>query len=458
MAISVRGFNFSKRTNSTARPTIEDGQQYLCNFKQPTSIINPTIVVEGWDLTYNYATIAGDTERWYYVTDVRLLTNDLFEVDLKVDALATFRPNILATEAYVLRSGLVRNQDITDSFYPAVTGSSRRSYHEQFIPLANPGFILSVIGQDESAISNFTGVATYYIISETALCNLVKYIFDQDNFTDEIDDQVVKTFFNPSQYLISCMYCPFVSGGTGDTIKLGWWDTGISANKVSSVTPIALDEVEVTIPRVNDNAEHYQNYEPYSQYRLYIPYVGMVELSAHLLKGESTLRFNGYVDIPTGNMQMRVNGGTTGRLIATYEANCCASLPLAQSSLQLNTFSAVTGGLSILTDWIGGQFGNAVDDIADTITSAQRQVSINGNAGQMSQRSFIPDIYVILDYFSQVEKDYSEHGAPLCETRTLSELSGGYVKCLGANVRSTRATRSELDEIDNYLNTGVFLE
>lgn len=457
MAISVRGFNFSKRVNSTSRPTIEDGEQYLCNFKMPTSITNPTILVTGWDVTYNYATIAGDIERWYFVKDCRIVGNELFEIDLEVDVLATARTSLQSFEAYVLRSAIDSDYTITDSYYPTTAGSSRLSNSAEFVPLTSPGFILSVVGNDADAISNYSGVAKYYMLNETAMANLVKYIFDQDNYSDEITDQVVKTFFNPSQYIISCMYCPFASSALGDTIKLGWWDTGIVATEVSPTVPLELSGCTITIPRADSRADHYLNYEPYSNYRMYIPYLGMIDLSAHMLKGQTSLTISGVMDYPTGNLQLRINGDT-GRLIGTYECNACPSLPMAQSSMELNTFSAITGGLSILTDWIGGSFGGQVDDIADTITSAQRQISVNGNAGQMSQKTFTRNAFIYLDYFSQVEKDNSEHGSPLCQTVTLSSVWGGYCKCLQAHYQNTRLTKPEIEQIDSYLNGGVFLE
>ena len=453
MAISIRGFSFKKKLNSTRRPNLSDGVQKPCVFKTPTSIVNPTVIVTGWNDRWNYATIGGDIERWYYVTDVKHINNDQSEVTLSVDALATYRPEIFNTEAYVLRSSVRRNIDIADSFYPTKAGQLQKKSSEQFIPSATPGFILSVMGIDQNAISTFTGAVTYYIMTETSLASLIKFIFNDENFTEEVTDKVVKTFFNPSQYLVSCMYCPFVSGGTGDSIKVGWWNTGIPATKVGSA-PIEIDSVTVAIPRPNSNPDHYLNYEPFAHYRIYIPFVGMQELSANMLKGDNSLTLSGYVDVPTGNMQLKVIGSNTGKTIATYEANCCASMPLAQSSLQLNTFSGVTGGLSILGDYLGGGF----NDIMDSVQSAQKQISINGNAGQMSQRTFDGSATIICDFFTQVDKDNSEHGAPLCETTILSELSGGYVKTLKAHFTSERATLAEINEIDNYLNGGVILE
>lgn len=457
MALSIRGFSFNKKLNSTQRPNISDGAQRLCVFKTPTSIINPTVIVTGWDDRWNYATIGSDIERWYYVTDVKHLNNEQCEVTLSVDVLATYRPEIFNTEAYVLRSSVRRNVDIADSFYPTKAGQLQKKNSAQFMPLVNPGFILSVMGIDQNAVSTFTGAVTYYIMTETSLASLIKFIFNEENFTEEVTDKVVKTFFNPSQYLVSCMYCPFVSGGMGDSIKIGWWDTGIPAAKAGSA-PIQIDTVTLTIPRPDTRTEHYLNYEPYAHYRLYIPFVGMQELSSNLLKGDSAIAISGYVDVPTGNMQLKVTGSDTGRIIATYEANCCASMPLAQSSLQLNTFSAITGAVSIAGDYLGGSFGESVNDILDTVQSAQKQVSINGNAGQMSQREFDSTATIICDYFMQVDKDNSEHGAPLCESVILSELSGGYVKTLKAHFTSERATLTEINEIDNYLNGGVILE
>ena len=243
--------------------------------------------------------------RYYYVTDVEYLSNGLTRLHLKVDALASFRGSIASVNAYVRRSASNKNIDIIDSFYPARSGSVQKESAAQFIPLGNPGFIVAIIGTREDAISNTSGAARYYLLSDTALANLMKWIFTESNYETEITDQVVKTFFNPSQYILSCMYCPFASGSTGEEIQLGWWNTGISALELSPQTPIVIDPVTINIPR-NYTGNDYRNYEPYTTYRIYIPFIGMQTIAASLLKGASSITISGVIDICTGTLMVKL--------------------------------------------------------------------------------------------------------------------------------------------------------
>lgn len=185
----------------------------------------------------------------------------------------------------------------------------------------------------------------------------------------------------------------------------------------------------------------------------------MQGIASNLLYGAESLVLSGYVDIPTGNMQLKLKGNL-GKTIATYEANCCSALPLAQSSMPLNEFTAIAGGAGIIGDAFSslGSFGKNVSDMLDSISTASRQVSINGSSGQMSQRQFESNVILFCDYYEQVEKDNEDHGSPLCKVRTLSALSGGFVKCLGAHFSNTVANYTECREIENYMNGGMYIE
>lgn len=456
--MEIKAWNFAKRENSTLQPDNDNpGKTFEAVLKASTSIINPVLKVTDFDDSMNYFSIP-EFDRYYFITDIVHVNSDICEVYGKVDTLASHKGAILNTNAYVLRATKENDIRVTDAFYPSKAGTTQKENHAHFIPLINPGFIISVMGIDEDAISTFTGAVTYYIVSETALANLIKFIFNQDNFAEEITDKVVKTFFNPSQYLVSCMYCPFLSGTGGSTIKVGWWDTGIIATQADA-QPVKIDDIAIPIPRPNSDANHYLNYEPYSNYRIYIPYVGMQGIASNLLYGAESLVLSGYVDIPTGNMQLKLKGNL-GKTIATYEANCCSALPLAQSSMPLNEFTAIAGGAGIIGDAFSslGSFGKNVSDMLDSISTASRQVSINGSSGQMSQRQFESNVILFCDYYEQVEKDNEDHGSPLCKVRTLSALSGGFVKCLGAHFSNTVANYTECREIENYMNGGMYIE
>lgn len=452
-------YKFSKRINSSKIPT--GGTDINFTFKRGESgdLLNPVIDVTNVDDTYNYVYLP-ILSRYYWVTNIEFVSNAIYRYYLAIDVLASYRSGILSNESYILRASAESNNEITDTFFPAVSGSEQIENHAQFIPLANPGFIVAVMGVDENQISNNSGVVTYYLFSDTALANLVKFIFNKNNYQDEFTDAVVATFFNPSQYLVSCMYCPFASGTTGELVKIGWWETDISARVLNPNTPISIDEITLDIPRPNGNINHFLNQNPFASYRLYIPFLGMQEISSALLKNETQIKINGVIDICTGTMMIKVTGGS-GKIIATYECTGCVNLPLAQSSMPVNTVTGISAGVKAVSDlfgWNQTSFDGAVNDIASGILSFNRQVSINGSAGNSAQRSFDSYARIICDYTTLAGTDYSDHGAPLCAVRQLSNLSPGYVKCLSPHFENSVANRQEIEMIENYMSGGMYLE
>ena len=62
--------------------------------RESTNIIEPSIMVEGEDLTgYNYAYIA-DFGRYYFVESIDIVREDLWRLTLKVDVLESFQTAI----------------------------------------------------------------------------------------------------------------------------------------------------------------------------------------------------------------------------------------------------------------------------------------------------------------------------------------------------------------------------
>ena len=121
MAFTVNFYNFSKRENSTKRPA-GNGNQFSCNIKMPSGVLNPVIELSTTtNMTqYNYCKIAHFQDRYYFVSDW-VSDHGLWIAHLKVDVLATYKTDILASTQYVLRSASKSNLTIPDAIYPVST-------------------------------------------------------------------------------------------------------------------------------------------------------------------------------------------------------------------------------------------------------------------------------------------------------------------------------------------------
>ena len=99
MAHSFVFGNVAKRKNSTLQGATTASYNVL--FKSPTSLDNPVITLTHSGIfTYNYATYNG---RYYFVTDVISRNNDLWEIHLKLDSLATYKSEILVSLKNILK-------------------------------------------------------------------------------------------------------------------------------------------------------------------------------------------------------------------------------------------------------------------------------------------------------------------------------------------------------------------
>lgn len=97
--IDVYFYNIKKRLNSTARPSSQ-GTKYECLFKDATSILNPVLKLQlSSKPDYNYFKI---DNRYYWITDIISLHNNLWQVSGAIDPLATLKGHIQSTSAFVL--------------------------------------------------------------------------------------------------------------------------------------------------------------------------------------------------------------------------------------------------------------------------------------------------------------------------------------------------------------------
>ena len=106
----------TKRENSTATPVSQPGMfsqhiQYEVKLKQPTSVLNPSFIISmGGHDGQNFVWAFG---RYYWVTEIVSLANNLWEVRCKIDPLGSYRGHIRNTQAFVLYDSTA-NSEIPD--------------------------------------------------------------------------------------------------------------------------------------------------------------------------------------------------------------------------------------------------------------------------------------------------------------------------------------------------------
>lgn len=100
-------YNNTKRLNSTAAAP-GSYTKIECVLKQGTSFLNPVLIVNlSGTPSYNYMKFEN---RYYWITDIISVKNDLWEIYGRVDVLGTFKGHIQATSAFVLYDSTANTQ------------------------------------------------------------------------------------------------------------------------------------------------------------------------------------------------------------------------------------------------------------------------------------------------------------------------------------------------------------
>ena len=96
MSLKLTLWKFSKRENSTAIPSAP-GTELDILLKDRTQILSPVFLLELSSYPdYNYALFEG---RYYFITQIESLREDLWSLSCRVDVLGTYKASIQATTA-----------------------------------------------------------------------------------------------------------------------------------------------------------------------------------------------------------------------------------------------------------------------------------------------------------------------------------------------------------------------
>lgn len=100
--------------------TMEESKEFNCAIKSDdgVNIINPTVLISNSDiLRYNYAYIPS-FNRYYYISSIDILNNNVYQVNLDEDVLMSWRIDIRNSKVKLSRSFDYRNYYLKDNLLP----------------------------------------------------------------------------------------------------------------------------------------------------------------------------------------------------------------------------------------------------------------------------------------------------------------------------------------------------
>ena len=447
-------YTFSKRHNSTKRPT-DSGTAVTVTLKGGCDLLAPIFLLEySGTPSFNYMAFG---TRYYFVTGIKSVRNNLWEVSAEVDALATWHTDISAMSPYVLYYSHT-NTEIADRRLTPKTTQTTHSNTASFGFLGkNHCFILTVIGEDQTAsfavtpsqIRDLYGSDTNgYIDRYEASLNdlLVNHPISGATVEDVLIDMgrffcdYLKTAAGAFTYagtvsdnIKSCIILPVQAGAIGGTpgvnIKVGAINTGVDAFRISD--RYITDSATVNIPW---QASDWRRLDPYHEIYLYIPAIGLIALSPSDLVGETSLTVKMTMDTLSGDAIFEVKSATK----CVYYCNTNLATGYALGSSQTNPAGAMNSILALAgaamgnpAAALGGALGvaNSMKPTPTCIGSNSGGAILGIGADEITCYTVFHDTNVSPSSIS------AEKGTPYNGVLSLSGVSG-YVLCKSFFARS----------------------
>ena len=486
---------FAKKENSTKVPpsgTLTLALQGI--LKEPCSIMTPVIKIERLPADaipgdYTYARWV-QADRYYFIEDW-VWVNGLWEVHMKEDVLATFKTQIGNSTEYVLRTDSTTdfNGEITDTTYPATTDIVSESYSLSNIFTTDLTVGCYIVGIISGGTSQAVGAISYFAMTSAQFGALKDKLFSNDNLeimgiidsggqqlVQDLSQEVLKTLYNPYQYIVSCMWFPFGKSAIPSTspvssIKIGWWDYPLSGDRLYAQTFELGNEQFAITAHPQASRGSYLNYAPYTR-RTLLGRFGSVPIDTTMFVVGNKINVSYMIDLITGQCYTKISrrDETTSPPSEDLliERNFLLGVPIQIAQVgtdylgtavsAINTIPQIMGGaISGIASGKGaimGAIAGGASGIYNTLQSAMPQVESSGQNG-----SFLApanNTHVIEQFYKIVDEDIAHRGRPLCELRQLNTLTG-FILCAEGEI-DISCYDNERKEIVRYLTEGFFWE
>ena len=316
-----------------------------------------------------------------------------------------------------------------------------------------------------------TGLISLYTPSATQLNLLAAYLWSSNFVTSMVKD----LYADPMDVIVNVGILPFnVTPAGTKSIKVGDRDTGISANYPDS----NYYNFDMGTSVLEEIVGAYTDYSPYTKGQIFIPFVGYVPIDIDAFMGH-TIGLKYKVDLCTGSaiaFLMR-----DSRVYQQFACNVLTNIPLSAAN-----YSQMWGTLLSATAVLAGAGATAGAGLASSGAAAAGESAMNMGSVAKTGASAASDImtgmatkpemqksnnlaatagllgnkcaYLILERPNLARPGHQNEfiGYPSFITTQLGGLSG-YTRVSSIKLGISGATAKELQEIDNYLKSGVII-
>ena len=485
------GIEFNKRKNSTKIPTtsgtikevvVKGNFGYENQFESTKcSILAPSFFVTG-AVGYGYCKV---WDNYYWITNISFDIDGAEYITCQIDVLASWRTFIQNSSFFVTRcaDSNYYNTDIFDEALSIEDGAevSATATTNVFSNTAG-SYLITILGRSSS------GGMNTYVFSNSPPSRIFSPLFDVasdgtssfDSISD-VKDGIIALIKNwamkPSDFIVSCVRSPLGASfynGIQENICIGWWETTVSADRVP---PIISGPHTVTISKPsNIYSDFRRTDERCSKYAIYFPGVGTVDLSANLIELDLTAKWT--LDAISGSIHYDLLAG--GALVASYDGMLYCDTGYGGASVNSGAIAQTAGGAGAAgagmakRDWVSHDNGVSFDNeivkeakplmvVAGVVAAIhgageamQAQPSLASPNGGMAGAYAHPYIELSVVQKHTAEFPVVDYGRPCCKYLRLGDLSG-FIVCANASIDIAAASGIR-EEINNYLNTGFFME
>lgn len=513
---------FSKKKNSTKQPaTLSD--QRTVTLKEACSQDRPVFICTGNNFNYNYCMW---DSKYYFIDEIVSLKNNLIEIHCIMDPLATYKSYIIGSTQFVSYSSQHGNAWLADMRIP-LKASTAVSYSTGLTGiLSDIGcYILTVTGvnsvtsymyQSQATLASifedlatwrdqlktatqaiasaasasadsggadqtdsFTGISETIRSCLNAVSNTIRNLANAITQTSKtISDAITQSGFigtayeNAMECVRSCIWVPFdysqMQPGSAGSMTIGTYPIPTSKAGAPISAKPSTGSFSILIPWQHSDWRRKICEDVY----LYLPLVGMIQLSGDSLISESSLTIDWSVTFTDGVICYKVKAGN--QVIGAYSGNGAVNYPVgiaqqasagqvagtAVQGVAKTVSAAITGAAAGGVGAFIGGIATAVSagyDVADVMNSTHISTvgNVGGGAGLGLGRDAV--CYTVSHDTIIAPADMKDTmGLPTMKPMSLATLSG-FCQCSNAHVDAP-ATAGELDAIDYYLNSGFFIE
>ena len=473
-------YTFSKRKNSTKQPT-GSGTSLNVNLKSGTSLLSPTFLLSlSSRPAYDYISFEG---RYYFVTDIVSVRDNLWEISATVDALGSHKAAIGSSPALILYADGGRN-DIIDFRIPitddveihsnavAINGwnVNNITYGSIMISVTGVGSFGTYMMEDNSDLHSMMGDSTNWwdnIANIGSVEDALKQFFyggsSGDCLKNAIALPITLTYSAPDPYL-----------GPKEQLNLGPYPAADSYQNPVYVhrvnNPIMKTTTTINIPwQYNDWRRH----SPYTDVQLYLPFIGTLNLSADELVNATSLDIDYSLNIASGDLAVSVSTDSPVKCIMTASNNIAMNLPFGSANIpSTRSVAAVVTSIAAMaaSAYIGGKgemssltvgakvAGTGALTAAGVLLGSGEQKGGGGLSGGAAQGLFD---HIMCTTITRVLTDTQANlsgvmGKPVMKKATIGSYSG-YIQTDGFSIDGAM-TDMERDIINAAFNGGAYYE